>query len=486
MINPNLLSDSLAAKVASEVIYSKLEKATIDYLTNEIMESASKELLDVSLVYVEELKRKVFFEKLFKSLESHEKKIGAMIIGIWEEQRKIIISNLKKMKKTWLEKDVIDQILYPRKQFEVKITKESKPLFESLMEERGNEEWEKIETELRKRQKQVDVGFDVTNPEVQSWLNTYTPKFSNSLEAVSTSKLRTQLMQGIGAGEGIPQLTKRINGTYANWNKFRSEAIARSEAIRASNQGALESYRQSGVVKSKVWVTHLDNKTCASCRRLDGKVIALEKTFFNKGDPAERITVGETTQTFKNDYEDISAPPRHTRCRCSIAANFKDMGEIKPYVIDATGPRARKVGSLKKALDELPGRHVNRVGKFHIDTTNKINANVPSFKGQNIAGYWDPLDKSIHFNAKWMDKSTVFHEVGHAVKDTGGFIPLNQKPVWTNWFKKAKLGQIKYPSQYALTNESEFFAENYSHYYQKNYNLIDDGIKKWFDKTGGF
>ena len=47
MISPRLLSDSLAAKVASEVIYSKLQIATIDYLTNEIMESASKELLDI-------------------------------------------------------------------------------------------------------------------------------------------------------------------------------------------------------------------------------------------------------------------------------------------------------------------------------------------------------------------------------------------------------------------------------------------------------
>jgi SPP1 gp7 family putative phage head morphogenesis protein len=262
-------------------------------------------------------------------LASHEKKIETMMIGIWEEQRKIIISNLKKMKKTWLEKDAVDQILYPRKQFEVKIAKEIKPILESLMEERGSEELGKIGTELRRRQKEALTGiaFDVQNPNVQSWLNTYTPRFSNSLEAVSTSKLRTQLIEGMKLGEGIPQLTARINGTYANWNKFRSESIARSEAIRASNQGAIESYRQSGVVKSKVWITHIDKRTCPSCRRLDGKVIALEKNYFSKGDPAERITVGETTQTFKNDYEDITAPPRHTRCRCTIGANFYDMRE---------------------------------------------------------------------------------------------------------------------------------------------------------------
>ena len=354
MINPNFLSDSLAAKVASEVVYSRLMTATVDYVTNEITVSVSKELLDISVVYVEELKRSLLFEKLFKSLESHEKKIGTMMIGIWEAERKIIISNLKKMKKTWLEKDAVDQILYPRKQFEVKIAKEVRPILESLMEERGNEELGKIETELRKPRKQVpiEVGFDVQNPNVQSWLNTYTPRFSNSLEAVSTSKLRTQLMQGIGAGEGIPQLINRINGTYTNWNKFRSESIARSEAIRASNQGALESYRQSGVVRSKVWITHIDAKTCPSCRRLDGKVIALEKNFFNKGDPDEVITAGETTHRFKNDYEDISAPPRHTRCRCTIGVSFEDIprGKWKPVMNPQEVALWSKDSTIKKSI----------------------------------------------------------------------------------------------------------------------------------------
>lgn len=323
MISPRLLSDSLAAKVASEVIYSKLQIATIDHLTNEIMESASKELLDISIVYVEELKRNLLFEKLFKSLASHEKKIGTMIMGIWEQERKIIISNLKKMKKAWLEKDAVDQILYPRKQFEAKIAKGVRPLLESLMEERGSEEIGR----LRKPKKQAataGIAFDVQNPNVQKWLNTYIPTFSNKLETVSINKLRAQLTEGMEAGEGVPELIKRINLVYANWNKIRSEAIAQNQALRASNRAALESYRQSGVVKKKIWITHLDAKTCLSCRRLDGKVIALDKNFFNKGDPPEVITAGKTTYTFKNDYEDIATAPRHNRCRCTVGAYIKE------------------------------------------------------------------------------------------------------------------------------------------------------------------
>lgn len=319
MISPALLSDSLATKVASEVIYSKLITATVDYVTNEITINVAKELLDISVVYVDELKRNLFFEKLFKSLESHEKKIGTMIMGIWEQERKIIISNLKKMKKTWLAKDAVDQILYPRKQFEVKIAKETKPILESLMEERGNEELRRLR-KPKKQAAEAGIAFDVQNPNVQKWLNTYIPTFSNNLETVSIDKLRAQLTAGMEAGEGIPELIKRVNLVYDNWNKIRSEAIAQNQALRASNRGALESYRQSGVVKKKIWITHLDDKTCHSCRRLDGKVIALDKNFFSKGDRPEVITAGEMTFTFRNDYEDIATPPRHNKCRCTVGA----------------------------------------------------------------------------------------------------------------------------------------------------------------------
>jgi len=308
-----------------EIILSSCEKKVRERLSSEI----SKELQDILATYANEAKRTVFFEKLLSSLSSHEREFASMMQGIWEEQRRIIIANLKKMKKAWLEKSKIDELLYPRKQFEQKIAKETKILFEPIMEERAKEELKKIERELRKpRKAKQDVGvigaFDVENSEVQKWLESYTPRFSNKLETVSTDKLRSELIEGIKEGEGVPKLTKRVNLTYANWNKIRSTTIARSETMRASNRGAIESYRQSGVVEKKIWVTYHDKRTCYSCADLDGKIIALEDNYFNLGDPDEVIERGGRTYTFKNDYEDIGAPPRHALCRCTISAYFEE------------------------------------------------------------------------------------------------------------------------------------------------------------------
>ena len=325
MISPNLLTDKFAEEVAMEVVLSSCEEAVRERLSSTI----GKELQDILATFANEAKRSVFFEKLLSSLSSHERKFASMMQGIWEEQRRIVVANLKKMKKAWLQKDKIDELLYPRKQFEQKIAKETKILFEPIMEERAKEELDKIARQLRKpRKDKQDVGvigaFDVENPKVQEWLDSYTPKFSNKLETVSTDKLRSELTEGMKEGEGVPKLTKRVNLTYANWNKVRSEAIAQNQALRASNRGALESYRQSGVVEKKIWITFHDKRTCYSCADLDGKIISLEDNYFNLGDPDEVIERDGRKYTFKNDYEDIGAPPRHARCRCTISAYFED------------------------------------------------------------------------------------------------------------------------------------------------------------------
>ena len=165
-----------------------------------------------------------------------------------------------------------------------------------------------------------------------------------------------------------------------------------------------------------------------------------------------------------------------------LEEELRALGPIEYYKIEAAGPRIQKISSVEESLKKLPSRHTFRVEKYHIDTTSQFNAQVPAFKKRDIAGYWMYSDKSVHLNSKWLTEQVIFHETGHAVYETG-IVAFNQKSLWKAWFHKAEMWRIKYPSQYALTNEGEFFAECYASYYQKNYHLIDDGIKKWFDKT---
>jgi SPP1 gp7 family putative phage head morphogenesis protein len=70
--------------------------------------------------------------------------------------------------------------------------------------------------------------------------------------------------------------------------QYRVEMIARTETLRAHNQGRLKFYEQAGVKKVK-WLTAADERVCDVCGPRDGKVF---------------------------DLAGFTSPPRHPRCRC--------------------------------------------------------------------------------------------------------------------------------------------------------------------------
>jgi len=202
---------------------------------------------------------------------------------------------------------------------------------------------------------------------------------------VSTDRLRSELIEGMKEGEGVPQLIKRVNTTYDNWNKVRSETIARSEAMRASNRGAIESYRQSGLVEKKIWITFHDKRTCYSCADLDGKVIGLEDNYFNLGDAPEVIERGGRTYTFKNDYEDIGSPPRHARCRCTIAASFEDMKAFQYHTGKLSGIAIKNEPRITKAMKGIASKMGATLEKlaFRLKTKESITRKLASMLRDN-------------------------------------------------------------------------------------------------------
>jgi len=293
-------SDNQIDNLADRVIISYCEDDLRNHISNKTRENL-KEALETPAQPHKEL-----FDALFKALDPHEKKFAAMLKMIWEEERRIVVANIRKLKKAYRKdpEDDVNQLLFPQKEMEGRVTNGTKPLLVNVMDESGNRELAKLE---------VGTAFDVTNPKVQKWLNEYVPVFSKKLETVSVEKLRRELIAGLEKGESIPELMKRVNGTYANWNKVRSYDIAQNQVIRASNRSANFAYIQSGVVRKKQWLTHFDKRTCEFCAEMDGKIVSVETDFFEMGD-----TFTVKKRTMKIDYEDITTAPLHNRCRCSV------------------------------------------------------------------------------------------------------------------------------------------------------------------------
>ena len=241
-------------------------------------------------------REQVFWEKQIKIEERLEKRFKKELIKIFEKQRKKV---LDKLGKKIIKVNIPDVLLDVKEEGKIFVVALS-PIIREIVEEEGN---------LAFGQVGIDDTIDMGDPIVVNFLDKNTIKFSNEVNKYTNKKIRKTLSDGIVAGEGIPKLAKRVNVIFDNCEKSRSVAIARTESSRAMNFATEETYRQSGVVEGKKWLTAYDERTCERCLAMDGKIVSLGDNYFDKGD---------TFMGLELDYEDTAHPPLHVLCRCSL------------------------------------------------------------------------------------------------------------------------------------------------------------------------
>ena len=288
-----------SAQIATDIIQHSCEC--------QVGRGVQKDLIDIVIDTVTEAPRIAYFEAYFKKLDEYEKPFTKLVRSVWAYEEKIILANLKKLKKAFRQKDneddLADSVMYPKKQMEKRLSDGAKAGISTILEKEGQAALDKLG---------VDIAFDISDPEITAWLKEYTPKFSESLEDVNTKVLRRELIAGMEKGETIPELMVRVEKTFENWDKYRAEVIARTESNRAASRASLEAWKQSGVVKKKAWFANPG--ACPWCVDMDGTTVSLERTFFDKGDVFTNAAGNEMVL----DYIATSSPPLHPNCRCSI------------------------------------------------------------------------------------------------------------------------------------------------------------------------
>lgn len=155
--------------------------------------------------------------------------------------------------------------------------------------------------------------FNPSSDGVQGYVNARTTKIASDINSETEKQLRASLSQGYEAGETDNQLLARINIVFGAALTYRSDRIARTEVTKAQGTADVEAWKQSGIVEGKEWYTVEDEHTCPFCEQQDGKIIALDMTFYDDG---AVITVGDRTQHVT--YGDVGEPPLHVACRCML------------------------------------------------------------------------------------------------------------------------------------------------------------------------
>ena len=133
------------------------------------------------------------------------------------------------------------------------------------------------------------------------FLANYQVQLLGDVSAELASSIKRTVTQGVLTGKSIPQVARDIGRVVKDKDAFRragktvfktaqrrATLIARTETLRAHNEGRKVFYRQVGITKVR-WLIADDSRTCPICRVLDGKVFGIDE---------------------------VEGPPAHAACRC--------------------------------------------------------------------------------------------------------------------------------------------------------------------------
>jgi hypothetical protein len=137
------------------------------------------------------------------------------------------------------------------------------------------------------------------------------------LDGIDLRRLRdfrydATLRASMKAGVPIPKakIEQMVEAYARKYLKFRSETIARTESMRATNVGVQDAWRQAieqGQAVEQVirrqWILAKDERTCETCAPVPGM------------NPKKGVKFGQPFSTPKGP---VMLPPLHPNCRCTV------------------------------------------------------------------------------------------------------------------------------------------------------------------------
>lgn len=151
---------------------------------------------------------------------------------------------------------------------------------------------------------------------ILSALQASTKKMSQNFNQDTLDQLSASLAEGMQNGESIDDLSQRVADVYDQAQGWRTDRVARTESLGASNSATLDAYRQTGYVTAMTW--YANPGACEYCDSMDGTTVGIEQNFVNQGDSVDVTQDDGSTDSYQADYGDVETPPLHPNCSCTI------------------------------------------------------------------------------------------------------------------------------------------------------------------------
>lgn len=154
----------------------------------------------------------------------------------------------------------------------------------------------------------------------------------------NTQKVNSAVLQGILAGDSVPNLAKRLR-TVTEMNRTSSIRNARTTVTGAECKGRQDSYERAeadGIRLRREWMAAIDGRTRHAHRLLDGQLADTDKPF--KSELGDIMYPGDPHADPSNVYN----------CRCTIVARVVSIGEMN---VDGEGSEGREYADRRTAQD---------------------------------------------------------------------------------------------------------------------------------------
>ena len=169
----------------------------------------------------------------------------------------------------------------------------------------------------------LGINFELSEAFSQAWLDQRVGFWTQTVNEGTAKLLLEELQEANLAGESITKVRARVEKVFDFNDKIRSERIARTEMLAASNQGHLEAYRQSGIER-KEWLTTLDGRQRDTHAEADGQIVDVEQDFrvgAGQGPAPGQINLVEEIVNCRCTTLPVIGTPR------ALAASASDRGD---------------------------------------------------------------------------------------------------------------------------------------------------------------
>jgi len=239
-------------------------------------------------------KKEEYRKRLYEINDVYAGKLKGVIDGFADDQEKKVQNKIDVKNKAY------EEWLFNVKEESEVLTAAMLPVIVDLMEAQLADAANFISGELITITTEMRRTIEAQIKEIAGAYNTDTVK-----------ALEKTIGEGVTNGESLNKISKRVSSVYTDAKGYRADRIAKTESGRASNLAAQQTYFENGYSEVQWFV---NPGACEFCNTMAANTKEIGKPFLGIGD----VLTTDTGAQMQIDYLDISTPPLHPNCKCSL------------------------------------------------------------------------------------------------------------------------------------------------------------------------